>query len=124
MPEQVVKRPGDLRVGKGVELISECGAESPQATLEISPMLADGEDEGRVPFSFQEFKGIEGLELNLPVVDASQCVLQTFETFNNFITPVGAEEPTEELQEVPQFLTVNTQAMELGSENREIGKLN
>jgi len=110
VPKVIVKRPGDLRAGKGSELVGEGGLENPKAALEKPPVPVDCEGNGWVQVFFQI---IEGPELDLPVVDASEHILQALEVFDESLAPIGFEESSEKLQEIPELLAIDAQTVEL-----------
>ena len=86
--------------------------ENLQGVLEKPAMSFNCMDHGRVQSLFQ---GVERLELDLPVVDASEGLLQALEVFDQLVAPVGFEEPSEKLQEVSELFAVDAQTVELCS---------
>ena len=76
-------------------------------------MLVGGYYQGGIGLGGQRCQGFEGFELNLPVVDAAEDILQAFEVCDENAAPVGVEEFSEEFQEVPELFPVDAQTVEL-----------
>ncbi len=57
---------------------------------------------------------IDGDQLNFPVVDASQGILKALEVLDESVALLQVEDSPKELQQIPEFLAVNSQTVELG----------
>jgi len=57
---------------------------------------------------------IDGDQLNFPVVDASQGILKALEVLDESVALLRVEDGPKELQQIPEFLAVNSQTVEIG----------